>query len=322
MQIIKKKNIIHYLRLVIFFVIVAYLLFKADYNLNQIYEKINTGFYSILLIIFLHILHLNFVNMRMFLVFKLGLKKFIDYFSWMKLYFESLGMNIVLSHTGTAYRAYELKKNGIQYRSFLSFFYILFFSYLIINMIFILLELIIFLDGDLKLKLYYIAFLIFVIVGFLILPIFLHKLFNFLRKKIMKNFFDYIYKIQNSINLQIKKILYNKNILKVLFGFGFINHIFEISLFYFSFNVFLGETAPSTLVLLFGLSFILDRIPIIRDIPGFSEILFATASIPFGFDFTYSLLTKFLLRFTGIISLLFNYVLSLIISDFLYKKIK
>jgi len=322
MQIIKKKNIIHYLRLVIFFVIVAYLLFKADYNLNQIYEKINTGFYSILLIIFLHILHLNFVNIRMFLVFKLGLKKFIDYFSWMKLYFESLGMNIVLSHTGTAYRAYELKKNGIQYRSFLSFFYILFFSYLIFNMIFILLELIIFLDGDPKLKLYYISLLIFVFVGFLILPIFLHKLFNFLRKKIMKNFFDYIYKIQNSINLQIKKILYNKNILKVLFGFGFINHIFEISLFYFSFNVFLGETAPSTLVLLFGLSFILDRIPIIRDIPGFSEILFATASIPFGFDFTYSLLTKFLLRFTGIISLLFNYVLSLIISDFLYKKIK
>tara|TARA_B100001175_G_scaffold194847_1_gene165349 strand:+ start:2389 stop:3357 length:969 start_codon:yes stop_codon:yes gene_type:complete len=322
MQIIKKKNIIHYLRLVIFFVIVAYLLFKADYNLNQIYEKINTGFYSILLIIFLHILHLNFVNIRMFLVFKLGLKKFIDYFSWMKLYFESLGMNIVLSHTGTAYRAYELKKNGIQYRSFLSFFYILFFSYLIFNMIFILLELIIFLDGDPKLKLYYISLLIFVFVGFLILPIFLHKLFNFLRKKIMKNFFDYIYKIQNSINLQIKKILYNKNILKVLFGFGFINHIFEISLFYFSFNVFLGETAPSTLILLFGLSFILDRIPIIRDIPGFSEILFATASIPFGFDFTYSLLTKFLLRFTGIISLLFNYVLSLIISDFLYKKIK
>tara|TARA_B110000003_G_scaffold263101_1_gene286405 strand:- start:99 stop:1067 length:969 start_codon:yes stop_codon:yes gene_type:complete len=322
MQIIKKKNIIHYLRLVIFFVIVAYLLFKADYNLNQIYEKINTGFYSILLIIFLHILHLNFVNMRMFLVFKLGLKKFIDYFSWMKLYFESLGMNIVLSHTGTAYRAYELKKKGIQYRSFLSFFYILFFSYVIFNMIFILLELIIFLDGDLKLKLYYIAFLIFVIVGFLILPIFLHKLFNFLRKKLMKNFFGYIYKIQNSINLQIKKILYDKNILKVLFGFGLINHIFEISLFYFSFNVFLGETAPSTLVILFGLSFILDRIPIIRDIPGFSEVLFATATIPFGFDFTYSLLTKFLLIFTGIISLLFNYVLSLIISDFLYKKIK
>ena len=193
------------------------------------------------------------------LSFKLGLKKFIDYFSWMKLYFESLGMNIVLSHTGTAYRAYELKKNGIQYRSFLSFFYILFFSYLIINMIFILLELIIFLDGDPKLKLYYISLLIFVFVGFLILPIFLHKLFNFLRKKIMKNFFDYIYKIQNSINLQIKKILYNKNILKVLFGFGFINHIFEISLFYFSFNVFLGETAPSTLVILFGLSFILEK---------------------------------------------------------------
>ena len=94
----------------------------------------------------------------------------------------------------------------------------------------------------------------------------------------------------------------------------------EITLFYFSFNIFLGETSISKIILLFGVSFILDRVPIIRDVPGFSEVLFATASIPFGFEFTYSLLTKFLLRFTGIISLGFNYVLSLIISDILYKK--
>lgn len=321
MQIIKNKNIFRYVKLIFFLFIVGYLIFKANYNLAQIYQKIQNNYLSIFLVIFLHVLHLNFINLRMFLVFKLGLNKFIDYFIWMKLYFESLSMNIFLSHTGTAYRAYELKKYGIEYKSFLSFFYILFFSYVIFNMTFIFLELIFFLDGDLKLKLFFMTFIIFVLAGFLILPIFLQKLLNLLRKKLKKKFFNYIYKIQNSINLKIKKILYNKKILKILFSFGIINHIFEISLFYFSFNVFLGETAPSTLFLLFGLSFILDRIPIIRDIPGFSEILFALASTPFGFDFTYSLLTKFLLRFTGIISVLFNYILSLIVSDILYKKI-
>ena len=42
--------------------------------------------------------------------------------------------------------------------------------------------------------------------------------------------------------------------------------------------------------------------------------------IPFGFEFTYSLLTKFLLRFTGIIALGINYIFSLVISDILYNK--
>jgi hypothetical protein len=322
MQIIKKKNIIKLTRLLAFFVIASYLVFKADYNFDQIYEKINAGVYSILLIVFLHIMHLNFVSLRMFLVFKLGLNNFLPYFDWMKLYFESLGMNIVLSHSGTLYRAYELKKNGVQYRNFLSFFYILFFSYLVFNMFFILLELVFLLEGDPKLKLYSFTVLLFFSIGFFIAPNLIIRFIDFIRSKFLKKIFNYLYKIQYSINLKIKKILKNKSILVIIISFGFLNHIFEISLFYFSFNVFLGETAPSTLILLFAISFVLDRVPIIRDIPGFSEVLFATASIPFGFDFTYSLLTKFLLRFTGIISLGVSYVLSLIISDFLYKKVK
>ena len=93
-----------------------------------------------------------------------------------------------------------------------------------------------------------------------------------------------------------------------------------MGLFYFSFNIFLGETTMSKVIILFGISFVLDRIPIIRDVPGFSEVIFATVLIPFGFEFTYSLLTKFLLRFTGIIALGVNYIFSLVISDILYNK--
>ncbi len=322
MQKLKNKNFIKYLRLLIFFIIICYLVFKADYNLDQIYEKINSGFSSIAYIIILNIIFFNLIAVRMFLVFKLGLKKFLLYFNWSKIYFESLALNIALSHTGTVYRAYELKKNNIQYRSYISFFYTLFFSYLLLNMFFILVELIIFLDGDPALKIYCFLILAFIFIGFFILPKFLLYFSYLIKNFFSKKKFQYIIFIQTEIISKIKKLIKDKNILIVLFIFGLLCHLLEITLFYFSFNIFLGETSMSKIILLFGLSFILDRIPIIRDIPGFSEVLFATASIPFGFEFTYSLLTKFLLRFTSILSVGFNYIINLIISDFLYKKKK
>ncbi len=322
MQMLRNKNLIKYIKLLIFFLIISYLVFKAEYNFDQIYEKINTGFSSILLIIVLNIIFFNLISLRMFLVFKLGLKKFLLYFNWSKLYFESLALNIVLSHTGTVYRAYELKKNNVQYRSYISFFYTLFFSYLILNMFFILIELIIFLERDPKLKIYCFLIMVFILIGFLILPkiifFFSYLIENFLSKKKFKH----IIIIQTEIISKIKQLIKDKDILIILFVFGLVCHLLEIILFYFSFNIFLGETSISKIILLFAISFILDRIPIIRDIPGFSEVLFATASIPFGFEFTYSLLTKFLLRFTTILAVGFNYILSLIISDFLYNKKK
>jgi len=138
-------------------------------------------------------------------------------------------------------------------------------------------------------------------------------LINFTKKIFSRKVFSYIYKIQNSMNLMFKYLIKNKDILKTLVIFGFIFHIFEISLFYLSFSIFNLEFSISTFLILFAIFFVLDRLPIIRDIPGFSEILFATATIPFGFDFTFSFLTKFLLRFTGILSSGFNYIFSLIV---------
>jgi hypothetical protein len=320
MQIIKDKNILKYIKLLIFLFIFSFLIFQANYNLSQIYENLENNFSNILLIVLLHIVYLNCVCLRIFLVFKIGLKKFLFYFEWMKLYFESLNMNIVASHTGTAYRAYVLKKNGVKYSDFLSFFYILFFSYFLFNLFYILLELIYFLNGDFKLKIYYLIILSLFCIVFFLLPNLILFLINFTKKIFSRKVFSYIYKIQNSMNLMFKYLIKNKDILKTLVIFGFIFHIFEISLFYLSFSIFNLEFSISTFLILFAIFFVLDRLPIIRDIPGFSEILFATATIPFGFDFTYSFLSKFLLRFTGILSSGLNYIFSLIAGYFLIKK--
>lgn len=320
MQNMKYKNLLKYYKLIFFFVILTYLIFKAEYNFGQIYEKINTGFFNIIIIIIFHIIFFNLISLRMFLVLKLGLKKFLPYFNWTKIYFESLALNIVLSHAGTVYRAYVLKKNNIKYRSYISFFYVLFFSYIILNFFFILAELIILIDGDTFLKLYCLIVLILIILIFLILPNFVLYLIDLIKRFFPKNNYQKIIFVINEIISKIKKLIIDKNILIILFIFGLICHVLELGLFYFSFNIFLGETTMSKIIILFGISFVLDRIPIIRNIPGFSEIIFATVLIPFGFEFTYSLLTKFLLRFSGIISIGFNYILCLIIRDFLYYK--
>ena len=160
----------------------------------------------------------------------------------------------------------------------------------------------------------------FLILGSVVFLKFIVNLLSFFKKFYLKKKLDSLVNIQKSINLKIKKTIRNKKILLTLIIFGLINHLLELALFYLSFGIFLGTNAISKIILLFGISFLLDRVPIIRDVPGFSEILFATVSVTFGFEFTYSLLTKFLLRFTGIISLGFNYILSLILRDFLYNK--
>ncbi len=319
MKLNKSKNFF-FLRLGIFLIIVIFLSLKADYNLSQIYTKIASAKLDVFFIITTHIIFHNIVGIRMFVIFKFGLEKFIEYFKWMKIFFESLSMNIILIHTGTAYRAYQLKKNGISYKDFLSFLYILYFSYIILNIIMVLLELIIFLDGDIKLKSYLGFFLSSLIFGFLIFPTILKKIVSLIKNNYKKKFLDKIYIITLNFAEKIKILLRNKKILITILISGILMHAFEICLFYLSFQIFLGETSLSKYILLFAVNFIIDRLPYVKSIPGLAEMLYATISIPFGFDFTYSFLTKFLLTFSGILSLSVNYFFHSFINYFLNKK--
>jgi len=319
MKLNKSKNFF-FLRLGVFLIIVIFLFFKADHNLSQIYDKIVTSKLNVFFIIIIHIIFLNILGIRMFLIFKFGLEKFIEYFKWMKIYFESLSMNIILSHTGTAYRAYQLKKNGVSYKDFLSFLYISYFTYIILNIIMVLIELIIFLDGDIKLKSYLGFFLSLLIFGFLVFPTILKKIIYLIKKKYKKKILDKIYIIILNFAQKIISLLGNKKILITILISGFFVHAFEIFLFYLSFQIFLGETSLSKYILLFAVSFVIDRLPYVKSLPGLSEMLYATISIPFGFDFTYSFLTKFLLTFSGILSLSINYFFHSFINFFLYKK--
>lgn len=123
-----------------------------------------------------------------------------------------------------------------------------------------------------------------------------------------------------SIFANLNKLVQNKKILLILIYYGVLNHIFELSLFYLSFNIFNEDITLSKIILLFSVSFTLDRIPFIRQLPGLTEILFATISLTFGYDFVYAVFTKLLINLTGLISISINYIFSLIANSLIVSR--
>ena len=64
-----------------------------------------------------------------------------------------------------------------------------------------------------------------------------------------------------------------------------------------------------TLLILFGVNFILDRIPLISNVPGINEILFAGIGITVGLFFYEALILKIILRINLVITTFLNYII-------------
>jgi hypothetical protein len=59
-----------------------------------------------------------------------------------------------------------------------------------------------------------------------------------------------------------------------LLGYGIAIHLVELYIFYISSVIIQSDLAIKSVLILFTLNFILDRIPLISNIPGINEILF------------------------------------------------
>ena len=106
-----------------------------------------------------------------------------------------------------------------------------------------------------------------------------------------------------------------KKTILYLLGYGIAIHFVELYIFYISSVVIQPDLAIKSVLILFGLNFILDRIPLFANIPGINEILFASISIPLGLFFYEGLILKLILRFTGIISIFFNYFIFYVLNS-------
>ncbi len=317
------KKIFTIAKNLLIFVCLIFLFYEVDKNFSYIELKVNKNKDFLFLIILVTIFNFNLISLRNFSIYKLCAKykgKFID---WGQIFFESLILNILVSHTGSIYRAIELKKRGLEYKRYIGLFYILFSSYILINILLVLIELIFLEEVNLQFKIY----LFFIFLTLLILTIFSPKVLriiikhNFIKKNINKyKLIKKVVEIYESIFIFVKRqSSINKTILYLL-TYGITIHIFELYIFYITSIVILDDISIKTLVILFGLSFILDRIPFISSIPGIKEILFASISIPLGLYFIEGLVLKLILRIAETIAIFFNFIMFYLFNSMIKLK--
>jgi hypothetical protein len=279
-------------------------------NFSLIENLILSNHMVLFIVIFLNILHLNIISHRNYIIFKICANykgKFID---WSQIFYESLILNILISHTGSVYRAIETKKRGLEYKKYVGLFYILFISYILINVMLVFFELAFIKEISFQFKINLLA----IFLSLLTLTVYTPKIIeiiiyqNIYFKNIYK--FKIIKKIVNIYHVIFNFIKYQsflKKTILYLLGYGIIIHLIELYIFYMAKNIILINLELEILLILFGISFILDRVPYISNIPGINEVLFASISIPLGLYFEQGLLLKLLLRLTAIISIIINY---------------
>jgi len=280
-------------------------------NFSLIENLILSNYMLIVIVIFLKIFHLNAISHRNYTIFKICANfkgKFID---WSQIFYESLILNVLISHTGSVYRAIETKKRGLEYKKYIGLFYILFISYILINVMLVFFELAFIKEVSLQFKINLLA----IFLSLLTLSVYAPKIIEIIINQ--NTYFKNIYKfkiIKKIVNIYhiifsfIKNQSFLKKTILYLLGYGIIIHLIEIYIFYISKNIILINLELEILLILFGINFILDRVPYISNIPGINEVLFASISIPLGLYFEQGLLLKFLLRLTGVISIIINYL--------------
>ncbi len=318
-----KNKLFNIFKNIIIFLCIIYLFYELYKNFNYIETKFTENKNNFFIIILINIIFHNLLSLRNFSLYKICAKYTGKFNDWSQIFFESLIFNVLIAHTGSIYRAIETKKRGLEYKKYIGIFYILFTSYILINVMMIIIEMMFLQEVSFQFKLN--LFLIFLILSVLIIyspkivNIFIK--YNILKKKFQKfNLVNKIIKNYELIYLFIATQSFLKKTVLYLLVYGIIIHFFELYIFYLSSLIIQSDLAIKSVLILFGLSFILDRIPLISNIPGMNEILFASISIPLGLFFYEGLILKLILRITGIISIFINYLVFYILN--LIGKIK
>ena len=308
----EKKKFFNIAKNLLIFICLIFLFYEVYKNYSYIEIKVKNNKNFLFFVVLITILNFNLISLRNFSIYRLCAKyggKFID---WGQIFFESLILNILVSHTGSVYRAIELKKRGLEYKNYIGLFYILFTSYILINIFLVFIELIFLNEVNLQFKINLLLIFLIILSLVLVSPKFLRSIieFNFIKKNIHKyNLLEKFFDTYKLIFIYLKKKSSIKKTFYYLLGFGIIIHLVELYIFYISSIIILDNIGLKTLIILFGLSFILDRIPFISSIPGVKEILFASISIPLGLYFIEGLVLKLILRVAETIAIFFNFLI-------------
>ena len=306
-----KHKILSIIKNLLILICILFLANEIYKNLDFIKEKFSENDKFFILILLIHFAYLNLLNMRNYSIFKICARYSGKFYDWSQIFYESLFLNLIFSHAGSIYRAIELKKRGLEYKKYIGLFYILFASYILINTFLVLIELSFILELSLQFKIN----LLLIILFFFILFIYTPKILDFFIKNIhiiKKNYGIKIETLLHSYSL-IYSFIRDQSFLKktilCLLIYGVAIHALDLCIFYLSAEIILTDIGFKTILVLFGLNFILERIPFISSIPGLSEILFASISVPLGLYLHQAIILKLLLRIITFMSTLINYLI-------------
>ena len=300
-----------YLKLFIFIICVGFLFYEFSNIFSEIVVKIQLKIPEFFFLLFLTIIFFNIINLRAFLLTKSVAGYAYSYSDWSKLYFESLIVNLVISLSGTVYRAIQLKKRDVNYTKFISICYLLLGSYISISLIFISLELL-FIKKIFSVFFIFLAASLFFFI-FFFGPTILENLIKFFYKfKILGRYLESALKLFEIL----KKTFSKKKTIAILCLNTIIVHIFEIVIFYFVSTIFLNNVNIETIIIFFAVNFTIDRIPFFSEIPGIGEIILGTIGLSLGIIFTDGAIIKLTLRFLNYLSILLNSGVYFVISYF------
>lgn len=286
----------------------CYLIYKninIDQNFFFIFNKLNFKYFIIVLIITFTLTHLQiYVQLKSFFQIK---KDFISFKKYAKIFFNGQMISFILPHSGTIYKAYQLKNFNLSYKDFIGINLFLTWFYLFFFIFFYSFEILIF--GNEVLKNYSIILfstgILFAITLFSI-PYIYQKYFKIKFKNILLS------KIYNSVTYIIMLPIFLKNykFYKFLSLFGLISHILSFIVIYLLFLTINVDLQFSIIVIFFIINSFLDQIPITPKNLAISELIFGLVSQNIGLTFEFGVVIKLLLRlffFINLVSLTIFY---------------
>lgn len=305
------KQILNKILRTLFFLCIIFIFYKIYENYNFIKLQLIKNKYEAIILLFLFVSYQILLSFKNFFLLGNYTKINFNFAKWQEVFFTSILYNIVISFTGTIYRAKKIKDVGVSYFKYASMLYFNYYIYIIFTLFVFQILLIIFYNSFKDIN--YLVF--FFLAFFLILYFIPNAIVNFINKKkiIIKIFF--FKRIFNFINL-IKKILKNKSLIFFSIFFNFFIFLFEILIFYLICKIFYNDLITLDFILLYISKFVLDVLFITGTLFSFNEILFAILSYNLGFNFDISLF----IRITHSVYVMISSVINLFISKIILMK--
>ena len=307
---INKKNFFSLTKFTLIVITIVFIFINSKENYQDVIWKINFGLFQIFLILLVRFVIQNLLSFRIYYFLKSSSKYSGKFFQWSYLFFYTSLINISpLWGIGHIFRSYEMKKKNYSYKEYLNMYFFLFFwSMLIYSILFCI---ILFFYNETNIY-YNIAIISILLISSLTVS---RAFFNLLYK-----FFFWITQIKSFKNIKLfndlfKKILdlinISKNILKlkIFCVFGLLTSLiffFDFTLLYLIFYSIFDQINLNMIVLFFFINFLSKLLKPLDNIFGFREIIFGFYGEQFGILFFEGVLIAFILRLSGVISIILN----------------